>query len=491
MNARANLPTTQQQPSKIDVFIGEVLPADRVGRLGLPAHIKPQLFERNLYNAIAANPNLMKYDARLVFREVSKAAGMGLLLDPLLGEAYLIEAYNYKTRQTEPQLRVGYRGFIKLARQSGEIAQIYAHEVCQNDFIDCDLGADKRLIHKPDIFGDRGPIIGYYAVVKFKDGLFDFEPMSVDQVHAIRDRSDGWKAFRENKIKSTPWSTDESEMGKKTTIRRLQKRIPQSPELTEAFRIEQDADYLAPDIMPPAPPAGLVPQHQRPRQVAGPRTDASYADMGRQQPRDDDQPLPPIDDAPTGDEPPPPPVEDVQEQPAAPTRTAAPEEKKAPPATPPGREDAGDDGRDYEGLLDAFDTTMGEATTLEEVEDLKKRAMDSWAEAAPDDIFEKAKAVYVKAHKRVSATAKSAEPPAPPSDDPPPAAAADPEKATAPVLPKADDHEGWYERGRQDFGAGIGFNKYPQVLKEEAHLDAKTCWLDGWSAAKKAAAKKA
>lgn len=243
---------------------------------------------------------------------------------------------------------------------------------------------------------------------------------------------------------------------------------------------EIEDDRPARDVTPPAPPAveqqALPKTEKRPE----PRTDTAYADMGRTEERQED--------------PPPPPTEQKKEQPAAPARTAAPEEeKKDPPPPPPGaKAPKSDDGRDYEGLLDAFETTMGEATTLEEVEDLKQRAMGSWAEAAPEDIFEKAKRVYVAARKRVTTTKPADQPPA---DDPPPPAGdagrpADPEKATVPVIPKMEDLEGWYQRGYDDFVAGLAFNKYPPVLKEDGYLEAKQSWMDGYSTAKKKAPKK-
>jgi len=233
------------EPSPLEKFIENVLPFDREAELRTLLSgmgIRIELFKRNLTNSIAANPALARYSPGLIYREVSKAAGLGLMLDPQLGEAYLIEAYNYKTRQKEPQLRVGYRGLIKLARQSGEISLIYSHEVHENDYIDCDMGFNKFLIHKPKLFSDRGQIIGYYAVVKFKNGEFDFEPMSVEQVRAIRDRTEAYKAFIEKKISTTPWATDEPEMGKKTCLRRIIKRCQQSPELAAALRFEDQAD---------------------------------------------------------------------------------------------------------------------------------------------------------------------------------------------------------------------------------------------------------
>jgi phage RecT family recombinase len=194
-------------------------------------------------NALMQKPDLLKYDPRLVYREVSKSAGLGLLLDPQLGEAYLVDAYNYKTQKTEPQLRIGYKGVCKLSRQAGDVTNIYAHEVCENDPIIVRMGTDKCIDHTPQVFSDRGPVVGFYAVIKFKDGTFDFECMTVAQCQSIRDRSDGWKAYKAGKIKSTPWFTDEEEMSKKTVLRRLLKRQPQSPDLSEAIKIEDDADY--------------------------------------------------------------------------------------------------------------------------------------------------------------------------------------------------------------------------------------------------------
>jgi recombination protein RecT len=235
---------TAPAKSKSEQFMAQVLPPDRKSELrrSLPAHVSPERFERNLFNAVMQNPALMNYAPGLVFREVSKAAALGLYLDPQLGEAYIIEGYDGKLKAKAPQLRIGYRGVMKLARQSEEVATIYAHEVCQNDEIECVLGDQKRLNHKPTLFADRGPVIGFYSVVKYKDGTTDFEPMTRAQIDAIRARSDGYKAFQNGLIKSTPWSTDYDEMAKKTAIRRLMKRCPQSPELASAWQYENGAE---------------------------------------------------------------------------------------------------------------------------------------------------------------------------------------------------------------------------------------------------------
>lgn len=246
-----------------DAYIDGLLPPESRQRLyaGLPSHIRPEVFERNLFNAVATNQWLKNYAPALVFREISKAAALGLLLDPILGEAYLIEGYNGKTKQKEPQLRVGYKGMNKLARQSGNVSGLWCHEIHQKDFVKVNLGHPKEFRHEPVLFADRGPIVGYAATISYKDGNFDFEPMSLEDCLKIRDRSDAWKAFKADKIKSTPWGTDENEMCKKTVFRRLAKRQDLSPQMRLAIQIEDEAEFPhmmphepAPQLTAPAPP---------------------------------------------------------------------------------------------------------------------------------------------------------------------------------------------------------------------------------------------
>ncbi|MGE0231738.1 MAG: recombinase RecT [Flavobacteriaceae bacterium] len=308
-----NQVATIEKPTRLDEFRMQVLPPERKAEIirALPAHVKPERFERNLVNALMQTPELMELDPRLIFREVSKAAALGLYLDPQLGEAYMIAGWNGKAKRKEPQLRIGYRGLIKLGRQSGEITMIYAHEVHANDTFECSLGDHKSLLHKPNVFGDRGPIVGYYAVVKYQDGESDFEPMTIQQVHDIRDRSDGWQAFKAGKIRSTPWSTDETEMAKKTAIRRLVKRIPQSPELADAMTIEDAAehsDMRTAAVSPPSPPSPPSPrtiEHdakpaEKPAEARRPaETDSEPsepADATESAPEQPDDALPPIRD---------------------------------------------------------------------------------------------------------------------------------------------------------------------------------------------------
>ena len=235
-NANAGrAPTPIETP---EAFCRRLVTPDRAEELRrmLPSHVPIDRFIRNLEVCVAQNPRITGLDNAILLREVGKAASMGLLLDPFAGEAYIVPVYDPKANGQVPQLRVGYKGLIKLVRQTGTVSAVYAHEVCEGDQIECELGLEKKLVHKPNLFGTRGKVVGYYAVVRFKDGDSDFEPMTHDQIVAIRDRTDGWRAFKEGKIKDTPWAAAFDEMAKKTVIRRLLKRLPQAIELDDAVR---------------------------------------------------------------------------------------------------------------------------------------------------------------------------------------------------------------------------------------------------------------
>ncbi len=233
----------------VQEFEAQVLPPERKRELfrALPSHVRAEAFERALFSALMQNPDLMLCHPSLVYREVSKAAGSGLLLDPEFGEAYIVCVYNPKSGKRDlPQLRRGYRGLLKLVRQSGEISRCNTRAVYRNDKIDCQLGTDEHLIHTPDLFGERGDVIGFYAVASYRTGDIDFEPMNIEEVKRIRDRADAYKAFVAGKIKSTPWESDFDEMARKTVLRRLCKRLPQSPELQLALSEEDRAELPEP-----------------------------------------------------------------------------------------------------------------------------------------------------------------------------------------------------------------------------------------------------
>jgi recombination protein RecT len=199
--------------------------------------------------AATTTPTLAKCDVASLVGAIGQCAQMGLEPNTVLGHAYLVP-FNTKRKDPETgqerwvnsvQVIIGYKGLIDLARRSGQIVSIAAHEVCENDHFELVYGIDEKLNHTPAM-GDRGRVIGFYAVAKLKDGGYSFEFMSTRQVEEIRENSQGFQqAKRYNKEASHPWTVHFVEMGRKTVIRRLAKYLPLSIEFQSAVALDEMA----------------------------------------------------------------------------------------------------------------------------------------------------------------------------------------------------------------------------------------------------------
>ena len=285
-----------KQTSRVDAFIGEVLAPERRKHIeeALPDHLPVAKFQEAFRDAVMTNPDILKCDPREVFRSVHNVASTGLSFNPLFGEAWLVVGFSKKDNRHKPQVRIGTRGFIKLARQSGEIVGLFAREVYEKDDFHVDLYNGENR-HFADVFGDRGELIGFYAKAKFRDGTEDFEPMSRREIEKVRDQySDGWKAFKAKKLYSTPWADSFEEMAKKTVMRRLLKRLPQSTELARALEADLDEPE---EVEPLGPPRG------RPRLAASLERAAQPRPPEPQPPPQPIPPQPPEDEDDEDDEP--------------------------------------------------------------------------------------------------------------------------------------------------------------------------------------------
>lgn len=164
-----------------------------------------------------------------VIDAVTNVAAIGVSLNPARKQAYLVP------RDGKVCLDIGYVGLLDLATGSGSLKWGQAELVHQHDVFSRD-GIDKQPLHKYDPYSkNRGGVIGAYAVVKTADNDYLTTTMSLDELLAIRDRSESWQAFAAKRARSSPWATDEGEMFKKTVIRRGSKTWPRSDRLTNAL----------------------------------------------------------------------------------------------------------------------------------------------------------------------------------------------------------------------------------------------------------------
>ena len=145
--------------------------------------------------------------------------------------------WNEKKKALEAQLIPGYRGYITLARRSGEVQTVSAQVVYENDHFKLQYGLDEKLDHIP-ADGDRGKPKGAYVVFRYKDGGHSFDYMTIADIDKIKERSKS--RDRQGNLVG-PWTTDEDEMRKKTVIRRHIKLVPLSVEMATAAAAEEKA----------------------------------------------------------------------------------------------------------------------------------------------------------------------------------------------------------------------------------------------------------
>lgn len=160
---------------------------------------------------------------------ITNISAIGITLNPAEKKAYLVP------RKGGICLAISHIGLLHLAIESGSIRWGQARLVYEKDHFELN-GLDKQPTHTFQPFSkDRGEIVGVYVSVKTADGDYLTEAMSTEEVNAIRDRSDAWKAWVGPKKKSCPWVTDWGEMAKKTAVHRGHKYWPKTERLENAL----------------------------------------------------------------------------------------------------------------------------------------------------------------------------------------------------------------------------------------------------------------
>lgn len=215
--------------------------------LALPSNVSADAFRNAAIVAVQDNPDILRCDTASVMKSIRTIAAAGLVPD---GREAAIVPFK-GTAQAMPMVF----GLIKMARRSGDVSDIRAHIVYQNELdqglFSYTVGDEERLEHKPILFGDKGPAVAAYAIAKLKDGTIVREFMDADQIEKVRKSSPQQRKHNEpNGI----WQQWTEEMWKKTVIRRLCKRLDLSAEDMRRIMVEQDAPEPIRDITPKPTP---------------------------------------------------------------------------------------------------------------------------------------------------------------------------------------------------------------------------------------------
>lgn len=184
----------------------------------LPKHINSDRFVRIAITTIRQNPKLAQCNQESLLGALMVSAQLGL--EPgVLGQCYLIPYGR------ECQFQIGYKGMIELLRRSGQLKDIYAYSVYENDEFEMTYGLDRDLKHKPNL-QNKGNFIGCYCVAVLKDDARAFEYMTKDEIEAHG------KKFSKT-YGNGPWKTDFEAMAHKTVVKKMLKWLPLSVEFLE------------------------------------------------------------------------------------------------------------------------------------------------------------------------------------------------------------------------------------------------------------------
>jgi recombination protein RecT len=170
-------------------------------------------FQRQIMVAVDKNPALLDCGQRGLWLAFLHLASLGLDPSGNNGESAVVPFKGVAT----PMIMA--RGYVMLAIRSGAAQAIDHGAVCEGDLFDYELGSDAYIRHKPAL-RNRGDLIAVWAVAVLPSGQKVYEVIGWDEVEGIRARSrSGEKG---------PWVTDPAEMGRKTVLRRIMKRLPWS-----------------------------------------------------------------------------------------------------------------------------------------------------------------------------------------------------------------------------------------------------------------------
>jgi len=226
-NEKKNLITTNQKTiiGLLEQMKGEITRC-------LPKHLTTERMTRIAITELRKNPKLGECDPTSYIAAIMQASQLGL--EPgILGSCYLIPFYNKKFDRYECTFMPGYRGFLDLARRSGQITSLVARAVYEQDEFSYEFGLNEKLIHKPSM-DEKGKLIAVYAVAILKDGGHQFEVMNVKEINIIRDQS---KSKNDG-----PWITNYDEMAKKTVLRKLFKWLPCSIEMQKTVSLDEQQE---------------------------------------------------------------------------------------------------------------------------------------------------------------------------------------------------------------------------------------------------------
>lgn len=232
----------------------------------LPKHLTPDRFLRVALTAMMRTPKLTACTQDSVTQCLLQCSQLGI--EPDGRRAHLIPFEDKRNNRTLCTLIIDYKGLVELAMRSGLVSYLHADVIREGDVFSYSLGEIREhvpwyLRRDADKPAEAGQDIAVYAYARMRDGASAVAVMSIDEVYAIRDNSQGYRAWKSGFVKSSTWDptnwVSEQEMKKKTALRRLTKLLPLSPEFRDAVEAEDSSEDELVNVTPTTPKIAFKP----------------------------------------------------------------------------------------------------------------------------------------------------------------------------------------------------------------------------------------
>jgi recombination protein RecT len=198
-------------------------------KAALPPHIPHERFVRVIQTAISQNPALVKADRTSFLSACMRLAEKGL--EPNGADAALVMFGEKVT----PMVMIA--GLLRLIRNSGELKSITSQLVYKNDKFKYYVDSEgEHIEHEPNLFSDRGDMIGCYAIARTNDNGIYIEVMTMADIEKIKKSS--------RSAGSGPWVSWFDQMAKKSVLRRLAKRLPSSTDIEQVLSDDDKAEFV-------------------------------------------------------------------------------------------------------------------------------------------------------------------------------------------------------------------------------------------------------
>ena len=201
-------------------------------------------FNQIATTVVSNNPKLKDCTQASVVGSILQTSILFLNPSPALGICAFIPQMNSMIKAWECQFQIQYQGWILLACRSGKVLDVYTEIRYEKDRFSLHLGSKPEIIHEPYLDGDRGKMLGAYAVWILKDAPYPhLEYMTAGDIAKVK------KVSRSAGSEYSPWIKWPEAMWRKSVLKRSRKYIPFSVE--ESTVLASDEQVLKPESFSP------------------------------------------------------------------------------------------------------------------------------------------------------------------------------------------------------------------------------------------------